>query len=79
VYVHLDVDVLDPEALPVQDPAPGGLPPEKLYDLLEAVMEDSELVGLEITAFAGGEGADVVTRVVEPLLEAIPRGAHVDG
>ena len=71
VYVHLDVDVLDPEALPVQDPAPGGLPPEKLYDLLEAVMEDSEL-GLEITAFAGEEGADVVTRLIGSL-PTIPR------
>ena len=27
VYVHLDVDVLDPEAFPVQYPAPGGLRP----------------------------------------------------
>ena len=78
VYVHLDVDVLDPEALPVQDPAPGGLPPEKLYDLLEAVMEDSELVGLEITAFAGEEGADVVTRG-RAAAGGDPRGAHVDG
>jgi arginase len=78
VYVHLDVDVLDPEALPVQDPAPGGLPPDKLYDLLEAVTEDSELVGVEVTAF-GGEGGEVMMRVLEPLLDAIPEGAHVDG
>jgi arginase len=78
VYIHLDVDVLDPEALPVQDPVPGGLPPEKLYDLLEAVIEDSELIGLEVTAFGGGSG-DVMLRVLEPLLDAIPRGAHVDG
>ena len=42
-------------------------------------MEDSELVGLEITAFdRRREGADVATRVVEPLLSD-PRGAHVDG
>ena len=79
VYVHLDVDVLDPEALPVQDPVPGGLSPDKLYDLFEAVAEDSELVGLEVTAFGRGEGADVVLRALEPLLNAIPEGAHVDG
>ncbi len=30
VYVHLDLDVLDPEQFPAQFPAPGGLPPEKL-------------------------------------------------
>jgi arginase len=79
VYVHLDVDVLDPESLPVQDPVPGGLSPEKLYDLLESVVEESELVGLEVTAFGGSDGADVVLGVLEPLLRAIPRGAHVDG
>ena len=51
VYVHLDLDVIDPEHFPAQFPAPGGLHPEKLYDLAEAVVEDCELVGLEITAF----------------------------
>lgn len=79
VYVHLDVDVLDPESVPVQDPVPGGLSPEKLYDLLESVAEESELVGLEVTAFGGPDGAAVVLDVLEPLLRAIPRGAHVDG
>lgn len=79
VYVHLDVDVLDPESLPVQDPVPGGLSPAKLYDLLEAVVDESELVGLEVTAFGDSEGADVVLDVLEPLLRAIPQGAHVDG
>ena len=86
VYVHLDVDVIDPEAVPVQDPVPGGLPPEKLYDLLEAVVEESELVGFEVTAFdmpedeeARQAAAEVVIHVLEPLLDAIPREAHVDG
>jgi arginase len=79
VYVHFDVDVLDPDALPVQDPVPDGLAPEKLYDLFEAVVEDSELVGLEVTAFGGQDPGGVVMRVLEPLLDAIPQGAHVDG
>ncbi len=86
VYVHLDVDVLDPEALPVQDPVPGGLSPDKLYDLLEAVAEESELVGLEVTALdvpddprAADEAAQVLLGAIEPLLEAIPEGARVDG
>ena len=85
VYVHLDVDVLDPEALQVQDPVPGGLSPEKLYDLLEAVAEESQLVGIEVTAFempgapdARDEAADVLLGVLEPLLDAIPEEARVD-
>ena len=83
-YVHLDLDVLDPERFPAQFPAPGGLDPEKLYELLEAVVESSELVGLEITAFEAPEdegerqaAAATALHVLEPLLDAIPEAAHV--
>ena len=70
VYVHMDVDVLDSD---------GGLSPEKLYDLLEAVAEDSPPVGLEVTGADEG-AAETVLQVLEPLLDAIPEGAaHVDG
>ena len=86
VYVHLDVDVIDPEAVPVQDPVPGGLAPDKVYDLLEAVVEDSELVGFELTAFDMPDdeterqaAAEVVLHAIDPLLDAIPREVHVDG
>lgn len=84
VYVHLDLDVLDPEDFPAQFPAPGGLGPEKLYDLLEAVTDTSEIVGLEVTAFAASADeleraveASTAVHVLEPLLEAIPEGARV--
>jgi arginase len=84
VYVHLDLDVLDPEAFPAQFPAAGGLAPEKLFDLLEAVAEECELVGLEVTAFEAPEdelerqeGASTALYVLEPLLDAIPEEAHV--
>jgi arginase len=86
VYVHLDVDVLDPESFPVQDPVPGGLPPEKLYDLFEAVVEDSDLVGVEITAFGvpddqrvQEEAAETAVRVIEPLLDTMSEVADVHG
>jgi arginase len=81
VYVHLDLDVIDPGIFPAQFPAPGGLAPEKLFDLLEAVTEDCELVGLEVTAFeaprdeeARAEAAALALHVLEPLLEAVPAG-----
>jgi arginase len=77
-YVHLDLDVLDPEEFPAQFPAPGGLSSDKLYDLMEAVAEDSELVGLEITAFEAPEdddeladAAETAMRVLDPLLDRI--------
>jgi arginase family enzyme len=83
VYVHLDVDVIDPDHFPAEFPAPGGLAPEKLYDLLEAVAAECELVGLEVTAFFAPEdelerqaAADTAARAIEPLLRAAARDAH---
>ena len=76
VYLHLDLDVIDPEAFPAQFPAPGGLSPDKLYDLIEAVGESSGLLGLEVTAFeapedpaACREAAATAMHVLEPVLE----------
>jgi arginase len=79
-FVHLDLDVLDPEEFPAAYPAPGGLTSDKLYDLMEAVAEDSELVGLEITAFEAprdederADMAETAMRVLDPLLDRLSR------
>jgi arginase len=78
VYVHVDLDVIDPEHFPAQFPAPGGLHPEKLYDLAEAVTDDCELVGLEITAFEAPEdpsehamAAETAMRILAPFLDRL--------
>ena len=55
VYVHLDLDVLDPSVLPAQFPAPGGLSSEGLRDLLGELAESATVVGVEITAFEAPE------------------------
>ena len=77
-FVHLDLDVLDPEHFPAQFPAPGGLHPDKLYDLLDSVTEDCELIGLEVTAFEAPEAeqervaaVETAMHVLEPLLDAV--------
>lgn len=79
VYVHLDLDVLDPEIFPARFPAPGGFPPEKLFDLLEAVVEDCELVGVEVTSFEAPTdqeecqaAASIAMHALEPLLDRLP-------
>jgi arginase len=76
--------VIDPESFPAQFPAPGGLAPEKLFDVLDAVATNCEVVGIEITAFeAPGDpierqaAAATAVHVLEPLLDAIPEGADV--
>ncbi len=78
VYVHVDLDVIDPEHFPAQFPAPGGLHPEKLYDLAEAVSDDCEIVGLEVTAFEAPEdpsehaaAAETAMRVLAPFLDRL--------
>jgi len=78
VYLHLDLDVLDPEEFPAQFPAPGGLSSDKLYDLMEAVAEDSELIGVEVTAFEAprdedelADAAETAMRVLDPVLDRI--------
>jgi arginase family enzyme len=85
IFIHLDLDVIDPEAFPTtMVPAPGGLAPDKLYDLLEAVAGECEVVGFEVTAFDAPEdelerqdAASVVLNVLDPLLDAVQRGARV--
>lgn len=83
VFIHLDLDVLDPEEFPAAVPAPGGLSSDKLYDLMEAVAEDSELVGIEVTAFEApgdadelADAAETAMRVLDPVLDRIAADAQ---
>lgn len=76
VYIHIDLDVIDPEHFPAAFPAPGGLHPDKLYDLLDSVVEDSDLVGLEVTSFEAPEheqeriaATETAMHVLEPVLD----------
>ena len=75
VFVHLDLDVLDPSVLPAQFPAAGGLSSEGLRDLLGELAESATVIGVEITAFDAPEDEDerdrlaaMIESVVEPLL-----------
>jgi arginase len=77
-FIHLDLDVIDPEHFPAQFPAPGGLHPDRLLDLLDSVTEDCEVIGLEVTAFEAPESerarlaaAETAMHVLEPLLDAV--------
>jgi arginase family enzyme len=70
VYVHLDLDVLDPEALPAQFAEPGGLTAEQLRTLLAELAEAAEIVGLEVTAFEHPtpENVELVASIVRAAL-----------
>jgi arginase len=67
VYVHLDLDGLDPSAMPVQFPVPGGLSADEVRDALAALVRDNRLVGLEVTAFEHPEHLELVLEILEPV------------
>jgi arginase family enzyme len=75
VYVHLDMDVLDPDILPAQFAVPGGLSDTGLRTLLGEVARQCDVVGLEVTAFEAPEAfaeraqrTELVASIVRALL-----------
>jgi arginase family enzyme len=69
VFVHLDLDLLDPAVLPGQlFPAPGGLSDGGLRTLLAQVAEAADLVGVEVTNFTAPALARRFATIIEPLL-----------
>jgi arginase len=67
VYVHLDLDGLDPSVMPVQFPVPGGLAADDVREVLARLVRDGRLVGLEVTAFEHPEHVDLVLEILEPV------------
>ena len=67
VFIHLDLDILDPDVLPSDFPAAGGLDFEQLHRLLDLVCGAAELVGIEITG-AHPDYVDELADVLEPVL-----------
>jgi arginase family enzyme len=68
VFVHLDLDVLDPAIIGSPFPAAGGLSDAGLRTLLTEVASACELIGCEITGFHDPALAELIASVVDPLL-----------
>jgi arginase len=60
VYVHLDVDGLDPSVMPVQFPVPDGLSLDEVRDALRSLADAGRLVGIEVTALEDPSYAETV-------------------
>ena len=67
VYVHLDLDGLDPSVMPVQFPVPGGLQAAEVRDVLARLVDEGRLVGLEVTAFEHPEHVHLLLEILEPV------------
>jgi arginase family enzyme len=71
VFVHLDLDVLDPAELPgAAFPAPRGFSLEGLSALLAEVAASARIVGAEITSFTAPQHAPRFAEALAPLLPA---------
>jgi arginase family enzyme len=82
VYVHLDLDVLDPSLLQTRFAAPGGLTDAGLRTLLGEVAGVTRLLGVEITQFDAPEDeaarealTETIAAVVQPLLREAARSS----
>lgn len=68
VFVHLDLDILDPTVIPSPFPAPGGLSDAGLRTLLTEVAGACDLIGCEITGFHDPALTELISAVVDPLV-----------
>ncbi|MCM6764415.1 arginase family protein [Rathayibacter sp. ZW T2_19] len=78
VYVHMDLDVLDPaEIAGLFDPVPFGVPAARLVASLEALRARFPLAGAGVTSFAPASPAAAVDDLptILRLLGALARGA----
>ncbi|MEV0351928.1 arginase family protein [Nonomuraea sp. NPDC050680] len=76
VYLHIDLDVLDPEVFAsVGTPAPGGMRPDGLLGLVSAVAERFGVVGLGIVEYEPGrpEDQELLAPLVEKLVKVCAR------
>ena len=80
-WIHLDVDVLDPELMPAVDsPTPGGLDIDELVTTLGILLASPRSVGLDVTVFdpdLDPEGT-LAGRLTDTLVAAFSRGSAVD-
>jgi arginase family enzyme len=67
VFVHLDLDVLDPSVFPAAHAVEGGLLPADLRAFIAGACASCTILGAEITAVAPGH-AELVADVIAPLL-----------
>lgn len=75
LYLHLDLDVCDPEEAPVNPYQPaGGLSPDEVRDCLKFLASKRPVVGASVTAYdpdcdPSGKGMSVTLQLIDALAE----------
>lgn len=77
VWVHIDWDVLEPGYVPADYTVPGGLVPNQLREILQAIRPE-QFVGIEMAEFntsgdssADAAGLNTVLNIVSPVIEGV--------
>jgi arginase len=68
VFVHLDLDVLDPSEMPFSFPAAGGMPLPALRALLADLAGAAQNAGVEVTSTASPGAAGRLAEMLQPLI-----------
>ena len=71
VFLHLDLDILDPSVMPAGVPAPGGLSADALRALLTDLAAAASLIGVEITAFEAPKEAEELAALIASVVEPV--------
>jgi agmatinase len=77
IYLTIDMDVLDPAYAPaVQNPEPDGLTTEKLFDLLQGIM-DKRIIAMDVVEvtppYDNGNTAALAARTIFELISNIEK------
>ncbi len=72
LYVHLDLNILDPREFPwLMCPVAGGIPVAAVAELLDRLLRDYSVVGLSLTETTATEAGHLTA--IQPLLAACGR------
>jgi arginase family enzyme len=74
VFLHLDLDILDPSVMAGAVPAPGGLTLAELAAVLRDLGAAATIAGLEVTAFDDPEPERLARPLADAIRAVLPRG-----
>ena len=78
VFLHLDLDILDPAVMAAAVPAPGGLALEALASLLRDLGAAADVIGIEVTAFDDPAPERLAGPLARAIAPACPVGSAPD-
>lgn len=72
IWLHFDVDALDPSVMPVRYPEPNGLTVDEITQFIDAFLETGRVIGLSLGCYhptldSTGQGANAIVSIFSSL------------